>query len=318
MLDKNWLSNCVTAGEFLYGVYSVAALKKMYESKKGYAVSTENLIAGVKELSDRDKILMEYMPGKLEETDDDSGFFVPVECEGTPLEKVMKKADEEGNPYASLHLDEDERMSLVADVPDDLEYYTPTEKEIIQLMDEGYIRTPAMTRLEEEIRKKGGDPEFLKGLWPQISADKLDMMEGISAVMKGIYPDTVTLDEEREDVSKLPTMNDLNALMPFINDFLNNINLRARRGWRPMELHRKRYPHGLTSMPTLVPGSVQAAKSMRGAEAQLKAMGANVDYSSIDNYETVGPYGERRVVKVGRNDPCPCGSGKKYKKCHGR
>jgi preprotein translocase subunit SecA len=21
--------------------------------------------------------------------------------------------------------------------------------------------------------------------------------------------------------------------------------------------------------------------------------------------------------KTGRNDPCPCGSGKKYKKCHG-
>lgn len=25
----------------------------------------------------------------------------------------------------------------------------------------------------------------------------------------------------------------------------------------------------------------------------------------------------RNEVKVGRNDPCPCGSGKKYKKCHG-
>ena len=25
----------------------------------------------------------------------------------------------------------------------------------------------------------------------------------------------------------------------------------------------------------------------------------------------------RKDVKVGRNDPCPCGSGKKYKKCHG-
>ena len=22
--------------------------------------------------------------------------------------------------------------------------------------------------------------------------------------------------------------------------------------------------------------------------------------------------------KIGRNDPCPCGSGKKYKHCHGR
>jgi len=26
----------------------------------------------------------------------------------------------------------------------------------------------------------------------------------------------------------------------------------------------------------------------------------------------------RDADKVGRNDPCPCGSGKKYKKCHGR
>jgi preprotein translocase subunit SecA len=26
---------------------------------------------------------------------------------------------------------------------------------------------------------------------------------------------------------------------------------------------------------------------------------------------------QRAVAKVGRNDPCPCGSGKKYKKCHG-
>ena len=24
------------------------------------------------------------------------------------------------------------------------------------------------------------------------------------------------------------------------------------------------------------------------------------------------------VNKVGRNDPCPCGSGKKYKNCHGK
>jgi preprotein translocase subunit SecA len=26
---------------------------------------------------------------------------------------------------------------------------------------------------------------------------------------------------------------------------------------------------------------------------------------------------KREADKVGRNDPCPCGSGKKYKKCHG-
>src|SRR5690606_29865155 len=27
---------------------------------------------------------------------------------------------------------------------------------------------------------------------------------------------------------------------------------------------------------------------------------------------------QRRVTKIGRNEPCPCGSGKKYKKCCGR
>jgi len=26
-------------------------------------------------------------------------------------------------------------------------------------------------------------------------------------------------------------------------------------------------------------------------------------------------YAETRRIKIGRNDPCPCGSGKKFKKC---
>jgi preprotein translocase subunit SecA len=34
----------------------------------------------------------------------------------------------------------------------------------------------------------------------------------------------------------------------------------------------------------------------------------------------VGPIAplRREGEKVGRNDPCPCGSGKKYKRCHGK
>src|SRR6267154_5178884 len=35
-------------------------------------------------------------------------------------------------------------------------------------------------------------------------------------------------------------------------------------------------------------------------------------------HHDVGKPDERTVTrKIGRNDPCPCGSGKKYKKCHG-
>jgi preprotein translocase subunit SecA len=39
-------------------------------------------------------------------------------------------------------------------------------------------------------------------------------------------------------------------------------------------------------------------------------------YSSSDTGTVVTR--KREVAKVGRNDPCPCGSGKKFKKCHGR
>ncbi|MCO1333677.1 preprotein translocase subunit SecA [Microbulbifer sp. OS29] len=34
--------------------------------------------------------------------------------------------------------------------------------------------------------------------------------------------------------------------------------------------------------------------------------------------QSAAPVPERRGPKVGRNDPCPCGSGKKYKQCHGK
>jgi SWIM/SEC-C metal-binding protein len=41
------------------------------------------------------------------------------------------------------------------------------------------------------------------------------------------------------------------------------------------------------------------------------------DISDLDRY--LGPSTLKRAEpKVGRNDPCPCGSGKKYKKCCGR
>jgi uncharacterized protein len=36
-------------------------------------------------------------------------------------------------------------------------------------------------------------------------------------------------------------------------------------------------------------------------------------------WKSMGPRTEtiRKPAEPGRNDPCPCGSGKKYKKCHG-
>jgi preprotein translocase subunit SecA len=46
-----------------------------------------------------------------------------------------------------------------------------------------------------------------------------------------------------------------------------------------------------------------ASNAMEGAQSQTQ--------------EKARPEPVRVEKKVGRNDPCPCGSGKKYKQCHG-
>ena len=74
-------------------------------------------------------------------------------------------------------------------------------------------------------------------------------------------------------------------------------------------------PSGGVSAPAL---SVRASAELeRRAQRQRREMSfqGTTDPTSggdfrVDTVKSAGP-------KVGRNDPCPCGSGKKYKKCHG-
>ncbi len=68
----------------------------------------------------------------------------------------------------------------------------------------------------------------------------------------------------------------------------------------------------------------QAAEDMEQRAERI----ANVTYSAptetgevettVDESTLRAPLGDMSGVRVGRNDPCPCGSGKKYKQCHGK
>lgn len=63
---------------------------------------------------------------------------------------------------------------------------------------------------------------------------------------------------------------------------------------------------------------------MRDNKAQIEAAGEDYAADENDYYQEPGapPAVRRQPVqvepKIGRNDPCPCGSGKKYKACHGK
>jgi preprotein translocase subunit SecA len=94
---------------------------------------------------------------------------------------------------------------------------------------------------------------------------------------------------------------------------------------RARAVHREATP--VTAAPSTSPlgtpasagsaGLEGAAVPSRSAPAAQHPMGATEATSrvlrgSVSNQPVV-----RTDDKVGRNDPCPCGSGKKYKKCHG-
>ncbi len=78
---------------------------------------------------------------------------------------------------------------------------------------------------------------------------------------------------------------------------------------------------------TLMTVRVQSQEQVRQAALALEEQAAqfsNVTYTAptedggVSQVADTGLLGEAPVPKVGRNDPCPCGSGKKYKSCHGK
>jgi len=79
-------------------------------------------------------------------------------------------------------------------------------------------------------------------------------------------------------------------------------------------LERRREPSMVASHADTtgmgVKSAVQAPDGTQGAEANPMAEASQAGKQD----RTV----RHSVPKVGRNDPCPCGSGKKYKKCHGK
>jgi preprotein translocase subunit SecA len=73
-----------------------------------------------------------------------------------------------------------------------------------------------------------------------------------------------------------------------------------------------------STMPDTVARHDSAPSALRSAAtAQQEADLAAADRAGAEPKDRVDPI-RNSGQKVGRNDPCPCGSGKKYKACHGR
>jgi preprotein translocase subunit SecA len=66
------------------------------------------------------------------------------------------------------------------------------------------------------------------------------------------------------------------------------------------------------------PSALEAARAAAAAGRPIPGADPEADGAFEEEYAAAVPVQTRTVEeKVGRNDPCPCGSGKKYKRCHG-
>jgi len=78
----------------------------------------------------------------------------------------------------------------------------------------------------------------------------------------------------------------------------------------------------LSKVQVRTESDVEAVEQQRRSQSQVKYQHANANSMSegeaseaVDKEHT--PF-QREGRKVGRNEPCPCGSGKKFKQCHGK
>ncbi|MBN7818244.1 preprotein translocase subunit SecA [Bowmanella yangjiangensis] len=70
----------------------------------------------------------------------------------------------------------------------------------------------------------------------------------------------------------------------------------------------------LSKVQVRAESDVEAVEEQRRREEEAMRLRMKAQHESMSQTQVE----EREGPKVGRNDPCPCGSGKKYKQCHGK
>ena len=112
-------------------------------------------------------------------------------------------------------------------------------------------------------------------------------------------------------------------------NYMNNARLFVNRGYTPKELSAMappdRYEHPQTASIGPHMRAALARGDMTVEELREQFMTQdfpheNVRKAFLGELDVVAAEltAQKKSEKVGRNDPCPCGSGKKYKKCCGR
>ncbi len=209
---------------------------------------------------------------------------IPQKCNPCRLigEKLVSEAAMEDNIYLSIE-------SRQRDVP----YYLPEVEEIKELLENGYTASePAYkklyTFLQKEVKQeKTVCDELCRLAFRMFSAGKM-----ISAYMQEVNARNIIFSSRKQ----------AERFAGILVELSNNTRMFELRGHMPIEMRAFMPGAGTDTPPRVVPTNGNATES---------SMTAVMSWSQAAE-EKAG------AKKIYPNDPCPCGSGKKYKKCCGR
>ncbi len=218
------------------------------------------------------------------------------------------------NPQPSwiIYLSEALLLNIYVFSYKDEEYFVNPTIEDPEYFVKGQLSRKALGYKEfsfEELQKAGSDPPFCSvgADFPQSKAlmkvlrkyannfDEVIDYDNFYCIAQ--YGITGIIDLVTEELV-FPSISATNKFIGLVNEFSNHIPHWSLKGWSPAEVFQK------FDKPRL---------NLNHGQLIQSPLDTWSDRMMKDVFNLPGT-----VKKVGRNEPCPCGSGKKYKDCHGK
>ncbi len=166
------------------------------------------------------------------------------------------------------------------------------------------VGEPVMRHLEKAITL-----QVLDAQWKEHLAAMDHLRQGIG--LRGYAQKNPKQEYKREAFEMFSAM--LDRVKHEVVTILSRIQIRTEQEIERLEAQQRVAP----KMEFLHPSAAMEEEAVAEAPAQAAAAAGGGGYAPRPAQTPVQPF-VRQGRKVGRNEPCPCGSGKKYKQCHGR
>lgn len=260
-------------------------------------------------------------------TEDEFWAFVEIarhECEGYCVirDDELFPGVEKNSPIRYLLVDnwllrdDEDYLGITMESQQGKPYYIPDKQELLRYANFMYREeTPELIKLSAFVEEKMKlDVIKQYKLWMDICEKTRYYSPDVSDLFPDFEKLGVTFETEKQ----------VSEFMRIYQDFSNNTRMQCNRGFTPKEIYEsegadERVPQAITLGPnirkTIASGEIDAKELLD----QIMAMDLPNESLRVGMIQQVMDIKKGAPTqKVGRNDPCPCGSGKKFKKCCGR